>query len=151
MKRLELKAPMILAGLLAALALIAAGCGGDDEGEALTKEEFIAQADEICATGDEEISASADEEFGDLKEEPPAEEQEAFLSEVVAPNYESQLAEIRELNPPEEDAEEVEALLSALEELIAQLRDDPAAVLEATEPPEASILAQEYGLQNCGS
>jgi hypothetical protein len=142
---------MILAALLAALALIAAGCGGDDEGEALTKEEFITQADEICAAGDEEITATADEQFGELEEEPPVEEQEAFLTDVVAPNYEDQLAQIRELNPPEEDAEQVDELLSALEDLIAQLRDEPSAVLEATEPPEASTLAQEYGLQNCGS
>ena len=150
MKRLVPKTPMILAALLAALALIAAGCG-DDEGEALTKEEFITQADEICAAGDEEITATADEQFGELKEEPPVEEQEAFLTDVVAPNYEDQLAQIRELNPPEEDAEQVDELLSALEDLIAQLRDEPSAVLEATEPPEASTLAQEYGLQNCGS
>ena len=151
MKRLVPKTPMILAALLAALALIAAGCGGDDEGEALTKEEFITQADEICAAGDEEITATADEQFGELKEEPPVEEQEAFLTDVVAPNYEDQLAQIRELNPPEEDAEQVDELLGALEDLIAQLRDEPSAVLEATEPPEASTLAQEYGLQNCGS
>lgn len=151
MKRLVPKTPMILAALLAALALIAAGCGGDDEGEALTKEEFITQADEICAAGDEEITATADEQFGELEEEPPVEEQEAFLTDVVAPNYEDQLAQIRELNPPEEDAEQVDELLSALEDLIAQLRDEPSAVLEATEAPEASTLAQEYGLQNCGS
>lgn len=152
MKRLVPKTPMILAALLAALALIAAGCGGsDDADEALTKEEFITQADEICAAGDEEITATANEEFGELKEEPPVSEQEAFLADVVAPNYEDQLAQIRELNPPEEDAEQVDELLGALEDLIAQLRDEPTAVLEATEPPEASTLAQDYGLQNCGS
>lgn len=154
MKRLVPNTPMILAGLLAALALIAAGCGGDDGddgGTPLTKEEFITQADEICATGDEEINATANEQFGELEEEPPVDEQEAFLSDVVAPNYEDQLAQIRELSPPEEDAEQIDELLSALEDLIAQLRDEPATVLEATEPPEASTLAQDYGLQNCGS
>lgn len=152
----NLKLPMILAGLLAALALIAVGCGGGDDdeepsGPPLTKEEFITQADEICATGDEEINTAAEEQFGDLTEEPPVEDQEAFLTDVVAPNYESQLSQIRELSPPEEDAAEIETLLGALDELIAQLQDDPAAVLEATEPPEASRLAQDYGLQNCGS
>lgn len=150
----KLRLPMILAGLLAALALIAAGCGGDDEepsGPPLTKEEFITQADEICAAGDEEINAAAEEQFGDLTEEPPVEDQETFLSDVVAPNYEGQLEDIRALNPPEEDEAEVETLLTALEELITQLRDGPTAVLEATEPPEASTFAQEYGLQNCGS
>lgn len=150
----NLKLPMILAAVLAALALIAAGCGGDDEeasGPPLTKEEFITQADEICATGDEEINTAAEEQFGDLTEEPPVEDQEAFLTDVVAPNYEGQLSQIRELSPPEEDTEEIEAVLTSLDDLITQLQDDPAAVLEATEPPEASRLAQDYGLQNCGS
>lgn len=151
MKRLNL--PMILVGVVAALALIAAGCGGDDEESSppLTKEEFITQADEICAAGDEEISAAATEQFGDLAEEPPVEDQEAFLSDVVASNYEGQLDDLRALNPPEEDAEQVETIFNALDELTVQLQEDPGTVLEATEPPEASQLAQDYGLQNCGS
>lgn len=146
-----LRLPTILAGLLAALALIAAGCGDDDESAPLTKEEFIAQADAICVAGDEEINAAAEEQFGDLTEEPPVSEQEAFLADVVAPSYEQRAEELRGLTPPEEDSEEVEALLTSLDELTTQISDDPGAVLEATEEPEYAALAQEYGLQTCGN
>lgn len=147
----KLRLPTILAGLLAALALIAAGCGDDEESTPLTKEEFIAQADAICVAGDEEINAAAEEQFGDLTEEPPVSEQEAFLADVVASSYAERTEEIGALTPPEEDAEEVDALMASLEELTGQISDDPAAVLEATEEPEYARLAQEYGLQNCGS
>ena len=145
-----LRLPMILAGLLAALVLIAAGCGDDEESTPLTKEEFIAQADAICVAGDEEINAAAEEQFGDLTKEPPVEEQEAFLADVVASSYAERTEEISALTPPEEDAEEVDALVASLEELTEQIENDPAAVLEATEEPEYARLAQEYGLQNCG-
>lgn len=149
-----MKAPklkLILAAA-AALALIAAGCGGDDEdsGPPLTEEEFVAQGDEICAQGDEELTAAAEEQFGSPEEAPPRDEQEQFISEVVAPNFEQQLEDLRALNPPEEDSEQVDELLSALEELVQTARDDPGAVLDG-EVTEASELAQEYGFTACGS
>ena len=44
---------LLVGGLV--MGLVTAGCGGDDDddgdGEALTKEEFIVQADQICAEG----------------------------------------------------------------------------------------------------
>ena len=95
-------------------------------------------------------AAAAEEEFGSATEEPPREEQEAFISDVVAPNFEEQLADIQELTPPEEDQEEIDALLAALEDLVAAANDDPGAVIDG-EITEASELAQEYGFQSCGS
>lgn len=144
--------------LIAALALIAAGCGDDDDdggeeasGPVLTKEELIAQGDEICAEGDAELEAAAEEQFGSSQQAPPQDEQAEFISTAVADSIESQREQLAELNPPEEDAEQYEAILTGLDDLVAQLRDDPNAFLEATEQPEASRLAQEYGFTNCGS
>lgn len=153
MKQLNLK--LILAAAALALALVAAGCGGDDDegessGPALSKEEYIAQGDEICAQGDTELAAAAEEEFGSATEEPPREDQEAFISDVVAPNFEQQLEDLQALNPPEEDQEQIDALLAALEDLIAAAKEDPGTVIDG-EVTEASELAQEYGFQSCGS
>ena len=61
------KALMLL--ILASLggALVVAGCGGDDDdgGEALTKEEFIAQGDENCARADDELQVAFETTRGD--------------------------------------------------------------------------------------
>jgi hypothetical protein len=143
-KRPDLKLILLCAG--AAIALIAVGCGGDE----LTKEEFITQADEICTEGDAELTAAAEEQFGDLSEPPPPKEQEEFISTAVADNLQSQLDEIRELDPPSEDADQVNEILDKLQQLIDRAREDPAAVL-AGEETEASGLATDYGLTSCGS
>ncbi len=156
---------------VAAFALLLAGCGGDDsttssESTSPTttssestetsasgpKEEFIAEADAICDQGDQEIQAALIERFGDdPTAQPSKKEQEAFLSEVVAQNYRDQSEAIAELTPPEGDEEQISAILTALGEFADQVEDDPGSVLELTEPPEASQLAQAYGLQSCGS
>ena len=55
----------------AAIALGAAGCGGDDEDGSssesaaapLSKEEFIAQADQICTDGNTAIDEAGQEQF----------------------------------------------------------------------------------------
>lgn len=145
MKRVNLK--LILLCIGAAIALVAAGCGGDDE---LTKEEFITQADEICTEGEAELTATAEEQFGDLSEPPSQKEQEEFISTTVADNLQSQLDQIRELEPPGEDADQVNEILDKLQQLIDRSREDPAAVL-AGEETEASQLATDYGLTSCGS
>lgn len=145
---------LLIPAALAALALIAAGCGSDESddeaSEPLTKAEYITLGDQICAEADTEINATAEEQFG-TTEAPAADEQEAFLSEVVAPSYQQQLDEISELTPPEEDQEEIDAILAALQELTDQAQDAPGELLKATEPPEASALAQAYGFTACGS
>lgn len=150
MKARSRKYPFL--ALLAALALIAAACGDDDSsGPPLTKEEFLTQGDEICLEGDREVEAAARERFGDLSTEPPREEQEAFISEVVAPQLRSQLEQLRDLVPPEGDEEEIEEILNGLEDLADQAESDPGALIDAESPPRASQLAVEYGFQSCGS
>ena len=143
-----------------AIALIAAGCGGGGDssssdssasGPPLSKEEFISQADAICAQGSKDLQANLQEQFGGSDAPPSQDEQEAFLSGAVADNYEAQAEQLRSLNPPEADADQVDAIFTALDDLASQLRDDPTTVLNATEPPEASQLAQDYGLQQCGN
>lgn len=138
--------------LLAALALIVAACGDDDSsGPPLTKEELITQGDEICLAGDREVEAAARERFGDLEAEPAREEQEAFISEVVAPELRDQLEQLRDLVPPEGDEDEIEEILAGLEDLADQAESDPGALIDAESRPRASQLAIEYGFQSCGS
>ena len=77
-----------------AMALVAAGCGGDDDDDALTKEEFITQADDICTEGDQ-IEEQAAEVFG--SGQPSKAQQEAFIEETVIPETQAQIDGIRGL------------------------------------------------------
>ena len=160
---------MLLALALAA-GLIAAGCGDDDDetttsattsaatttetgatgaatGEALAKDEFIAQADEICKTGNKQIDEAAGEFFPEGGNPGQAEE-ETFTRDVVVPNIRAQLDAIGALTPPEGDEDEVAAILDAASEATDQLEEDPSA--ETNPFAEADQLAQDYGLQVCG-
>ena len=51
-------AVMVLAVIGVGAALVAAGCGGDDDETttaALSKQDFVSQADAICAKGDKKL------------------------------------------------------------------------------------------------
>jgi hypothetical protein len=166
--------PLLLIVALAA-ALIAAGCGDDDDDEATTpatteeaatgatgatgaadvspeRAELIEQADEICAEGDRQIDAEAQEVFGGSQQEPPAAEQEAFVTETVIPNIQNQLDQLRELDPPEEDADEFNAILDEAQAALDELEQDPGAFVGGGEDPFAEVnqRAREFGLQDCG-
>jgi len=134
----------------AAVALVGAGCGGDDEDEPLTKEEFITQADQICTDGDDEVTAAAE----DLTAggQPSDEEVEQFVSDTVLPSIQEQADGIDELTPPEEDAEQIDGIVAALNEAIAAAEADPAVAIatDGNAFEEVNTLAQDYGLTACG-
>ena len=161
-------------GALLALALLGAACGGDD---ALSKDEYIAQANAICEDARAQVEAIAVEFFADFPEEPTPEE----FAELPVGEYvdeytavtEGQLADLRDLAAPEGDEDllaalydDVEARLHAVNALVAEaLAGDPAAIERLTSPEElthgrlraASTAfddvderATEYGLTVCG-
>jgi hypothetical protein len=133
-----------------AMALVAAGCGGDDDDDAPTKEEFITQADDICTEGDQVIEEQAAEVFG--SGQPSKAQQEAFIEDTVIPETQSQIDGIRELTPPEGDEDEVNAIVDAADQGIDEIESDPAALTQGGANPlaEASQLAAEYGMKDCG-
>jgi hypothetical protein len=146
----------IVAAAVAVLAIAAAGCGGDDDettaAQTLTKDEFIAQADEICAAGDDEIEAAAQ----DLGASPSQEEATQLVTDVALPSVQEQRDSIAALGAPEGDEDEVQAILASLDEAIAAVEADPASVLSSSSDPdnpfaEVDQLAQDYGLTDCGN
>jgi len=147
--------------LIAALACagLVAGCGGDSDDETtvtLTKAEFIAQGDAICKDGEEEVEVEADayaEENGIDTENPGPEDLETVVVEVFVPSLQNQADEIRELGLPEGAEEEAEEVLTALDDAIAGLEEDPAAAFAAGSSPlqEASEKAAAFGFEECGS
>lgn len=146
----------VLVGVLAVAALLAA-CGddgGDGGGEeALTKAEFIKQGDEICAEWEErsetEAQEFAEENDFDL-EDPSKEELEEAVSEVLVPALNQQAEELSELGAPEGDEEQVEEIVTSLQEAADEVEEDPSRAFEGQPLDEASRLAADYGFEVCG-
>ncbi len=160
----------VLALAAIAAALFAVGCGDDDDdgtspttttteagatgatdAVAESKEQWIATADEVCANADEEL-ANALQQVGLTEDSTDAELQSAVETTVI-PIQQSVLDTLRGLAPPEGEEESVNELLDSLESGLAEIEADPAAALDegAGNPlDEASELAADYGLQECG-
>ena len=137
------------------------GCRPDDDderrtgatgatGEALTKDEFIKQADQICADGDKSIN----EAFNALGSgQPSQQEQEQVVTDTVVPEIQGEVDGISALTPPAGDEEEVSAILDAAQSAVDQVKEDPSLLTQqGAEDPfnEANQLAKEYGLKVCG-
>ncbi len=143
--------------MFAALALAAAGCGDDDEGDTgesgtpLTKEEWIAQADAICEQADQDIDQQVNELFGG--QQPSQEEIDQFTEDVLVPSLRDQAADIRALTPPEGEEDEINQLLDDLDSAIDEVESDPS-LLQASgneDPfPEVNQEAEDLGLKVCG-
>jgi hypothetical protein len=135
-----------------ALALIAGGCGGGDE-ESLTRAEFIEQADAICTESSKQIEREyrAFAEGGARKGGISKAEGQEVGQEILLPNVQSRVEELRELNPPEADEDQITAMLDALEAGVEEGRENPKSLFSGDYPlEEANKMAQEYGFKACG-
>jgi hypothetical protein len=155
----------ILLTALLATSLIAAGCGDDDDettgatggtgatgaaGPAPTKEEFIAEADQICRAAEDEL----DQEF----ETTEAESATDFARDVIVPRQQELIDDLRDLTPPEGDEDQIETLLNSVQEGLDQLEEDPALFEQALQDPsgieeiyaDSRRRANEYGFEVCG-
>jgi hypothetical protein len=144
--------------VVGALLLVgAAACGGDDDGDALSQEEFVRQGNAICAEGNETLDAAIEEAFGDLQEgeEPSADEIAEVFQESGIPSIQKQIDDLGDLEPPENMSDDVDQLLddaqAALDDLEEQIEDDPNAFLNSDEDPFADVNQQagELGLTEC--
>ena len=150
----------LLTSLAALGGLAVAGCGGDDDtesttgasgasgvaGTALTEDEWIQQADEICAAGDKEIDQAGNELFG--SQQPSQAEIEQFATDVLVPNVQAQLDAIAALTPPEEIADDVTQLLDDANAALDEIRDDPSLVAAGeSDDPFTDVNKQPDGLR----
>ena len=155
---------LLAIGMAIALAAAVAGCGGGDDSTgggdssaaALTKAEFIKQADAICKDGEEQLEDEGNEfaEENDIDTENATDEQkEEVIVDVIGPALHKQGEELAGLGAPEGEEESIEAIVDALESGADEIESDPAILIEGKENPpleEASELASDYGLTECG-
>lgn len=153
---------IVLLAALAALALVAAGCGDSDDdgttdsGPALTKAEFVKQGNAVCAAGNKEIQKGFEEfteESGLKQNEEPSEAQfEEVADDVLVPAVSKQVEGLRDLGVPEGDEGEVDQLLTNAEDALGEIEDDPSKISGEDGDPFAGVNkeARAYGLTVCG-
>jgi hypothetical protein len=96
--------------LTLAFALLA-GCGGDDEGgeggggDALSKKEFVAEANKICSDGEKKITETTQDSQEKIQQAGSQEEQQKVVADVLedtAKEYDPYLERLDNLKPPQE-------------------------------------------------
>lgn len=136
----------------AALATSLAACGDDDkDGDAkatpLTAEEFKTQANAICKAQDaeEERTFTEAQQAGTSGDEAGA---KAALDEGVDV-IRGEADAIAALNPPEDLKDEVDALVTSLNEALDKVKAEGVTAVPALADPSAK--AQALGLTECGN
>lgn len=142
-----MKLPRTAAAAAAAVLFLAtAGCGSaEDEAEPLSSAEFKEQADKICADDRDDMAAL------EPAEDATAEEQDQAYRDLADLLLE-QADKLGELAPPEDIADEVEAMLDSLEEGAEVIKEEGANVVTISPNPleDASKKALALGLDTCG-
>ena len=139
----------LLSITLTLLALVAAGCGDDEEEpQAPTKEEFVAEADQICADADDALAEVALEQY---PEGPPTgDDAVVFAEEVFIPNLQGQHDDLAALTPPAGEEEAFADVLDQLQAGIDEIAADPENFVRSSALEDASAAASEFGLRSCG-
>ncbi|MDP9228733.1 MAG: hypothetical protein M3M99_06705 [Actinomycetota bacterium] len=144
-----------LLALALAIGLIAAGCGDDDDdgdsGDALTKQEYIAQGNAICEQGDQEIEA-AFEQAAPANTQPTPEQIESVVTETLIPSVQGQIDDLKALPAPEGDEDTLNAIYDDAQTALDGIEADPASVASEDSPDPFADVNQrigEYGLTAC--
>lgn len=128
---------------MAAFALTAsfgllASCSDDkkDSGSgSISKTEFLAQGNALCATFNAEMEAAQATIASD-------EDAVVFLSDTLVPGLRALLRSIEDLGYPEGDAEHIQGLIDDTDDVLDQVAADPEGYAQATSDPFAEINAQ---------
>ena len=149
-----------LVGILLATGVVAASAAcGDDGGGRLSRAEYVRQADEICARYDAELGEI--EQALERAETPQA---AANAIERGIPIVEGGIADLRELEPPEELEEDVDRWLELNDENVENLeelrdaaeagdtqRAQEIATRGSRTEEESDEVAREIGLEDCAA
>jgi len=128
--------------------VLVAGCGGGGEsststttgGEPLTKDALIAQGDAICR--------QALEKFQQLQQNPPTTaEDAATLTQQLIDITETELSQLRDLNPPATLQSSLDDYLNALDKNIAVLKQGLKAAQQNDAPGYAKAQAKTVSQQ----
>ena len=144
--------------MAAGIAVLAiAGCGGgsdETEPEALSKAQYIKQADAICNRTNDRQEALLKQEIQDRKATgvPSNSERSAFVTNSGLPPLEEEADRLEALGGPTGEEDKAEALVSALRKAVTDIEAEPLAFAEAESEAFAPVeqIALKLGLKVCG-
>ena len=144
-------------GLFLAVAVLT-GCGGGDEtttyppgvSRPIGKFEFLQEADRICESTNARVQAAGDELVQGRHDPPPSEVRRIVLN-IAIPALQTEVEAIGSLGAPPGDERQVQRILDATREGIAQLRANPQSALTGVPPGlrRAGRLSRAYGSTTC--
>jgi hypothetical protein len=132
-----------------------AACGEEDESPftetGVTKPRYVSDGDQICRDAERRLRVVGREVAQDARGgDPAADDVARAAEESVVPIVRDRIADLRALEPPPGDEEEVDRIYDAADEALARIEEDPQLAERADEVfREASRLASEYGFQDC--
>lgn len=141
------------ASLVVIGAIAIAGCGGSDDTSsttaAISKDDFITQANQICADQGKALDAAGKEVFTGGK--PSNAEMTGFVNDTMVPTIQSEIDGIAALGAPAGDEDQVNAILDAAQSGLDEVEADPTIFATSNEDPfaEANKLGDEYGITEC--
>ena len=143
-------AGLLVAGLAVTLGLGACGDGGDED--RLTQAEFVAQGNRICGQTRETVDQAAQTAFPNRGNVPTGDEVQRFADDTLVPQLKRELEELKELNPPEDDEEDVQEIIEAGENAADQTSTRGVLLQNRDRSPlnRYAELASRYGLETCG-
>jgi hypothetical protein len=129
--------------------LVITGCGGSSE-TALTKSQFVAQANKICREGENRRAKRVNELAEErANKKPSAASQDDIVFDILS-IYEETTGKLSELGQPKGEEEKVDAIVEAMEQAAERVRADPGSALTGDLPfRQANKLAEDYGLSSC--
>jgi hypothetical protein len=136
---------------IAAVVFTGAGCGGGDD--TLTKAEFIKQADAICMKAHNAFEKAFNQTFSG-NQQPSQAQLSKFAENTLVPGVQGQIDDIRDLNPPSADEDQVDALIEAVQDGVNKIKADPtilAPTVRADPLKKGHQLAKDYGLKECAT
>ena len=144
---------------LCLVAMAIAGCGGSDdsetsggEQEALSKAEWVKQADAICTKANDRQEALLQKAAQDVTGSPSKSDQADFVVNAGVPPLREAAASLEELGAPAGEEEKAEAFIDALEKALDEIEAEPVEFSEAKIEPFTPVerQAEKLGLEICG-
>lgn len=141
--------------LVAAAALLAvSGCGGGGSSSSVTKAQYVKQVNKTCKEEEEKRFGELMAKGQKLEEEARGKaistkaKEEALVS--LLPPYEKMVEDLREVEAPEGDEEELEAIYDAMDEAAQSVKANPGTALVSDVAfKQAAKKAEAYGLKGC--
>jgi hypothetical protein len=138
----------IAVAFIALAASWVAGCGGGND-ETLTKAEYVRQGNAICGKWQQARGDMFQSINQELKPPVTQKKKEDVILQLLAP-YGTATEGLAELPLPDGAEKEAEAVVTAMEDGLAQAKANPGTLISSNVPfAKSNELAEDFGLTEC--